>query len=112
MNNLPFCWPPPTLPENAVQPVGGGQIGLNLGGHRTYFPPEDGLERTHLFALRSVDAHSPSHALPRCQADGCSADLSGAKYYHRRHKVCEFHFKAAVVVVHGLHQRFCQQCSR
>ncbi|CAL9057941.1 unnamed protein product, partial [Musa banksii] len=112
MNNLPFCWPPPTVPKNAVEPVPGGQIGLNLWGHRTYFPPGDGLETAHLFALRSVGAHSPSHTPPRCQADGCSADLSGPKYYHRRHKVCEFHFKAAVVVAHGLHQRFCQQCSR
>ncbi|RWW83611.1 hypothetical protein BHE74_00007877 [Ensete ventricosum] len=112
MNNLPFRWPPSTVPENAVEPVGGGQIGQNLGGHRAYFPPGDGLETTHLFASRSVGAHSPTHASPRCQAEGCRADLSGAKYYHRRHKVCEFHFKAAVVVAHGFHQRFCQQCSR
>ncbi|KGN49239.1 squamosa promoter-binding protein 1 [Cucumis sativus] len=48
----------------------------------------------------------------RCQADGCNADLTGAKPYHRRHKVCEFHSRAAVVILAGLEQRFCQQCSR
>ncbi|XP_009781601.1 squamosa promoter-binding-like protein 4 [Nicotiana tabacum] len=47
-----------------------------------------------------------------CQAEKCSADLSDAKQYHRRHKVCEYHAKAQVVVVAGLRQRFCQQCSR
>ncbi|XP_039117523.1 protein LIGULELESS 1-like [Dioscorea cayenensis subsp. rotundata] len=53
------------------------------------------------------------HPPPRCQADGCGADLSGAKHYHRRHKVCEFHSKAAVVLfAGGVQQRFCQQCSR
>ncbi|XP_022157460.1 squamosa promoter-binding-like protein 8, partial [Momordica charantia] len=48
----------------------------------------------------------------RCQAEGCNADLSQAKHYHRRHKVCEFHSKASTVVTAGLTQRFCQQCSR
>ncbi|XVE51370.1 hypothetical protein DITRI_Ditri02bG0034700 [Diplodiscus trichospermus] len=51
-------------------------------------------------------------ALPACQVENCSADMTDAKRYHRRHKVCEFHAKAPVVRVAGLHQRFCQQCSR
>lgn len=49
---------------------------------------------------------------PCCQADDCNADLTDAKHYHRRHKVCEFHAKSSVVLVGGLQQRFCQQCSR
>lgn len=49
---------------------------------------------------------------PSCQAENCGADLTDAKRYHRRHKVCEFHSKAPSVVVAGLRQRFCQQCSR
>ncbi|WOL07705.1 squamosa promoter-binding protein 1-like [Canna indica] len=49
---------------------------------------------------------------PCCQAEKCAADLTEAKRYHRRHKVCEVHSKAAVVIVAGLQQRFCQQCSR
>uniref|UniRef100_A0A7C9CUU7 SBP-type domain-containing protein n=1 Tax=Opuntia streptacantha TaxID=393608 RepID=A0A7C9CUU7_OPUST len=47
-----------------------------------------------------------------CQAEQCTADLTEAKRYHRRHKVCEFHAKAPSVLVSGLRQRFCQQCSR
>ncbi|PPR88761.1 hypothetical protein GOBAR_AA31930 [Gossypium barbadense] len=47
-----------------------------------------------------------------CQADDCGADLKDAKQYHRRHKVCEPHAKDAFVLVKGIRQRFCQQCSR
>ncbi|RLM74544.1 squamosa promoter-binding-like protein 7 [Panicum miliaceum] len=51
-------------------------------------------------------------AAPRCQVEGCHAELAGAKDYHRRHKVCAAHSKAPRVVVLGAEQRFCQQCSR
>ncbi|XP_009336237.2 squamosa promoter-binding-like protein 3 [Pyrus x bretschneideri] len=51
-------------------------------------------------------------AMRRCQADRCTADLSDEKKYHRKHKVCDLHSKSQVVLVAGLHQRFCQQCSR
>ncbi|XP_054816520.1 squamosa promoter-binding protein 1-like isoform X2 [Prosopis cineraria] len=47
-----------------------------------------------------------------CQAENCLAELSGAKPYHKRHKVCEYHAKAQEVIVCGIRQRFCQQCSR
>ncbi|KAJ1439459.1 SBP domain [Sesbania bispinosa] len=50
--------------------------------------------------------------VPRCQVEGCHVALLNAKEYHRRHKVCDMHSKAAKVVVLGLEQRFCQQCSR
>ncbi|XP_066397777.1 squamosa promoter-binding-like protein 13 [Miscanthus floridulus] len=50
---------------------------------------------------------------PRCQAERCNANLvADEKPYNRRHKVCEAHSKAPVVLVAGLRQRFCQQCSR
>lgn len=49
---------------------------------------------------------------PCCQAEKCGVDLTDAKRYHRRHKVCEVHAKAPAVEVAGLRQRFCQQCSR
>ncbi|XP_017702534.2 squamosa promoter-binding-like protein 10 isoform X2 [Phoenix dactylifera] len=94
----------------AVAAPGAGRIGLNLG-HRTYFSSGDALAIDRLFA-RSREVYSLSHQPPRCQAEGCKADLSGAKHYHRRHKVCEFHSKATVVITGGLQQRFCQQCSR
>ncbi|XP_033516619.1 squamosa promoter-binding protein 1-like [Nicotiana tabacum] len=50
--------------------------------------------------------------LPSCQIEDCTADMANAKTYHRRHKVCEFHAKAPAVLIGGLRQRFCQQCSR
>jgi hypothetical protein len=91
----------PTLVSSAEENMASfaaTQLGLNLG-YRTYFPPRGGY----------MYGHQP----PRCQAEGCKADLSSAKRYHRRHKVCEHHSKAPVVVTAGgLHQRFCQQCSR
>ncbi|TQD93951.1 hypothetical protein C1H46_020455 [Malus baccata] len=39
-------------------------------------------------------------------------DLSNAKDYHRRHKVCDVHSKATKALVGNVMQRFCQQCSR
>lgn len=47
-----------------------------------------------------------------CQVEGCAADLSKAKDYHRRHKVCEIHSKSTKALVANQMQRFCQQCSR
>ncbi|KAI5082228.1 hypothetical protein GOP47_0001971 [Adiantum capillus-veneris] len=55
---------------------------------------------------------SASTVVPMCQAEGCTTDLTGAKDYHRRHKVCEWHSKASKAKVNNLEQRFCQQCSR
>ncbi|KAJ8748868.1 hypothetical protein K2173_013299 [Erythroxylum novogranatense] len=86
------------------------RIGLNLGG-RTYFSSAENDFVNRLYRpSRAVDPGPPN--VPRCQAGGCIADLSLAKHYHRRHKVCEFHSKASTVIVSGLTQRFCQQCSR
>ncbi|KAG8383023.1 hypothetical protein BUALT_Bualt05G0140900 [Buddleja alternifolia] len=50
--------------------------------------------------------------IPSCIVYGCNKDLSSAKDYHKRHKVCDVHSKASLVVVNGIQQRFCQQCSR
>ncbi|CDP09489.1 unnamed protein product [Coffea canephora] len=87
-----------------------GRIGLNLGG-RTYFSSSEDDFVSRLYR-RSRVVEPGSVNSPRCQAEGCNADLTNAKHYHRRHKVCEFHSKAATVIASGLTQRFCQQCSR
>ncbi|XP_030513493.1 squamosa promoter-binding-like protein 8 [Rhodamnia argentea] len=95
------------------------RIGLNLGG-RTYFASSVAVEDDFVSRLyRRSSAGSAAGEgggsagnAPRCQAEGCNADLTHAKHYHRRHKVCEFHSKAAAVIAGGLTQRFCQQCSR
>ncbi|KAA3456935.1 squamosa promoter-binding-like protein 6 [Gossypium australe] len=47
-----------------------------------------------------------------CQVYGCNKDLTSSKDYHKRHRVCEAHSKAEKVIVNGIEQRFCQQCSR
>ncbi|KMT08899.1 hypothetical protein BVRB_6g136190 [Beta vulgaris subsp. vulgaris] len=47
-----------------------------------------------------------------CQVLGCNKDLSSCKSYYRRHKVCDLHTKTPKVIVDGIEQRFCQQCSR
>lgn len=47
-----------------------------------------------------------------CQVLGCNKDLSSYKNYYKRHKVCDVHTKTPKVIVDGIEQRFCQQCSR
>ncbi|XP_019159549.1 PREDICTED: squamosa promoter-binding-like protein 8 isoform X2 [Ipomoea nil] len=104
-----FVVVPKSEPLGGVE-FSGASLGLNLGG-RTYFSSaEDDFVNRLYRRSRAVDAGSFN--TPRCQAEGCNADLTHAKHYHRRHKVCEFHAKAATVIAGGLTQRFCQQCSR
>ncbi|XVE76908.1 hypothetical protein DITRI_Ditri13aG0017900 [Diplodiscus trichospermus] len=87
------------------------RIGLNLGG-RTYFSSAENDFVNRLYRRSRPGDPSSTINSPRCQAQGCNADLTLAKHYHRRHKVCEFHSKASTVIAAGLTQRFCQQCSR
>lgn len=115
------------MAASGVSGVGGGsggRIGLNLG-RRTYFSPADVLAVDRLLMRTRGGLGGGGMGVlglglgggimqqpPRCQAEGCKADLSAAKHYHRRHKVCEYHAKAAAVAANGKQQRFCQQCSR
>ncbi|OIV91731.1 hypothetical protein TanjilG_26584 [Lupinus angustifolius] len=78
-----------------------------------------GEERMNKKRVVSIDLYSSKKGSkaggsvpPSCQVDSCKTDLSEAKNYHRRHKVCEFHAKAPSVLIADQHQRFCQQCSR
>jgi len=62
---------------------------------------------------KRIRSGSPTSAsYPMCQVDNCKEDLSKAKDYHRRHKVCEAHSKASKALLGNQMQRFCQQCSR
>ncbi|XP_071734007.1 squamosa promoter-binding-like protein 14 isoform X2 [Rutidosis leptorrhynchoides] len=61
---------------------------------------------------KRVRSGSPGGNYPMCQVDNCKEDLSAAKDYHRRHKVCVVHSKAGEALVGKQMQRFCQQCSR
>ena len=105
----------PSPPSNEPNPYSRGDesppeddgplTSLKLGGSSyAYFEDNGGGKRG-----RSA---SPQSQVPTCQVDGCTADLSKAKDYHRRHKVCEMHSKATTALVGRAMQRFCQQCSR
>lgn len=91
------------------------RMGLNLAGAGTATAYSSGgsQESGHgnRFCRTGISSCAGSQ-IPQCQAEGCKANLSSAKHYHRRHKVCELHSKASTVIVGGFIQRFCQQCSR
>lgn len=65
-----------------------------------------------LNSLKRARGPGSGNQVPSCLVDGCTADLSKCRDYHRRHKVCEAHSKTPKVTIRGLEQRFCQQCSR
>lgn len=92
----------------------GGEVGglnLNLGG-QVYPITEDDLERWEGKSGKKTKVAPASSNRAVCQVDDCQADLTGAKDYHRRHKVCNLHSKATKALVANVLQRFCQQCSR
>ncbi|KAJ6339991.1 hypothetical protein OIU77_007856 [Salix suchowensis] len=96
-------------------------IDLNLG---RFGDPRDVQNCRRISKIASIVLPSESSAPPRsyragmnshtayCQVYDCNKDLSSSKQYHKRHKVCEVHSKTAEVIVNGIEQRFCQQCSR
>nr|AGI62052.1 SQUAMOSA promoter-binding-like 4 [Erycina pusilla] len=67
---------------------------------------------TSFGASRRNRFSSSNGHIATCSVDGCVADLSKCREYHKRHKVCEVHSKTPIVMVGGREQRFCQQCSR
>ncbi|OIT02312.1 PREDICTED: squamosa promoter-binding-like protein 1 [Nicotiana attenuata] len=86
----------------------GGTLSLKLGGQAE--PVAE--KRTKLAAAAAPPAPVTGTTRAVCQVDDCGTDLSKAKDYHRRHKVCEMHSKASRALVGNVMQRFCQQCSR
>lgn len=82
---------------------------LNLGGGLNLNYVEEPVSKPP----KKVRPGSPGAVTyPMCQVDNCKEDLSNAKDYHRRHKVCELHSKSSKALVAKQMQRFCQQCSR
>lgn len=93
---------------------GGGGDGVEEEEEEQEEREEEVEDRRKRALIRIVSGQRrgvPSNTLC-CQADDCGVDLRAAKRYHRRHKVCERHAKAAFVFLGGIEQRFCQQCSR
>ncbi|KAL0324785.1 UNVERIFIED_CONTAM: Squamosa promoter-binding-like protein 15 [Sesamum radiatum] len=96
--------------ENLRLKLGGGDRARSDGGSGgVNFVEPQPVSRPN----KRVRSGSPGGAnYPVCQVDNCNEDLSTAKDYHRRHKVCEVHSKAGKALVGKQMQRFCQQCSR
>ncbi|OWM85979.1 squamosa promoter-binding-like protein 14 [Punica granatum] len=97
---------PGMLKKGAARDEDDESLKLNLGGGLKSL--EEPVPRPN----KRVRSGSPGSNYPMCQVDDCSEDLSSAKDYHRRHKVCEGHSKVAKALVGKQMQRFCQQCSR
>ncbi|MBA0872273.1 hypothetical protein Goshw_010341 [Gossypium schwendimanii] len=108
-----------------VASVGSGEPLLSLKlGKQTYLEDlSTGTNATDSSYSATLGTSSPLSAkrsklncrsthVVRCQVEGCNLDLSSARDYHRKHKVCESHSKSPKVIVSGLERRFCQQCSR
>lgn len=83
-----------------------GSLNLKLGHQE-----EDELEGKISGKKTKFSGGAPSSRAV-CQVEDCKADLTTAKDYHRRHKVCDVHSKATSALVGNVMQRFCQQCSR
>ncbi|XP_008237887.1 PREDICTED: squamosa promoter-binding-like protein 14 [Prunus mume] len=93
--------------KNTAEDEDDESLQLNLAGGLTSV--EEPVPRPN----KRVRSGSPGNgSYPMCQVDNCKEDLSNAKDYHRRHKVCEIHSKATKAPVAKQMQRFCQQCSR
>ncbi|XP_057776978.1 squamosa promoter-binding-like protein 3 isoform X2 [Salvia miltiorrhiza] len=110
--------PPLEASIGSVEPL----IGLKLG-KRTYFENSGGagshvksaspvIPTASTSSLKKTKLPGENLPMPRCVVEGCNIDLSTAKEYHRKHRVCDSHSKSPKVVVGGLERRFCQQCSR
>ncbi|CAN6286297.1 unnamed protein product [Urochloa humidicola] len=92
---------------------GGGSLSLRIGGSAVVAGVmENGDVIEDERNGKKIRVQGGSSSGPACQVEGCGADLTAAKDYHRRHKVCEMHAKASTAVVGNTVQRFCQQCSR
>lgn len=111
-------------PSNATSPSGcstrelgraEGEIDFGVVDKRRRVTPEDDREECSNAAITNGDhgrmviqrgqsseeeihrKGACSSSAPSCQVDGCQADLTNARDYHKRHKVCEVHTKSSVV---------------
>lgn len=88
-----------------------GSLALKLGGRVYSITDADAVNWEERNGKKTkMQGVNSSRSI--CQVEDCGADLSNAKDYHRRHKVCEMHSKASKALVGNAMQRFCQQCSR
>lgn len=114
----PGSFPTPEISAGSGEPL----LSLKLG-KRMYFEDPCTGNNAKTSSLSAIPPSSATTAkrcksacqstpVPRCQVEGCNLDLSSAKDYHRKHRICESHSKSPKVIVGGMERRFCQQCSR
>lgn len=96
----------PAFVDDAELSLEDGSLNLKLGGEA--YPILEG----ELKSGKKTKIVGTASNRSVCQVEDCRADLSNAKDYHRRHKVCDMHSKASKALVGNVMQRFCQQCSR
>ncbi|XP_057737547.1 squamosa promoter-binding-like protein 14 isoform X1 [Arachis stenosperma] len=103
----------PVPQQNGIVSVEEETLRLNLGSSGVS-GSGGSVDPSVLRPSKRVRSGSPTGtaSYPMCQVDNCKEDLSSAKDYHRRHKVCELHSKASKAPLGNQMQRFCQQCSR
>ncbi|KAF5205611.1 Squamosa promoter-binding-like protein [Thalictrum thalictroides] len=89
-----------------------GKLTLKLGGHDYPISENDVVNCDEKNGKKTKISNGTASNRVVCQVDNCEADLSNAKDYHRRHKICEMHSKSTKALVGNVLQRFCQQCSR
>ncbi|KAL4584128.1 hypothetical protein LXL04_008718 [Taraxacum kok-saghyz] len=109
------CVPDQILGSFSLSPIMGGTHNKFLEEHA----PSSELSGSSFKSsgLFDIIPHAPSKqkrisSPPLCKVHGCNKSLVSCKDYHKRHKVCELHSKTSKVIVNGIEQRFCQQCSR
>ncbi|XP_059316475.1 squamosa promoter-binding-like protein 3 [Lycium ferocissimum] len=105
--------PPMEASVVSVEPVIGLKLGKRtceaIGAKVSSFPPNP---TSSAAATKKAKSSSQNAPIPRCQVEGCNLDLSSAKEYYRKHRVCDTHSKSPKVIIAGVARRFCQQCSR
>ncbi|KAK4489873.1 hypothetical protein RD792_000520 [Penstemon davidsonii] len=90
--------------ENLRLMLGGGDGGV--GAVNSVEEPQPVSNNRPNKRVRSGSPGGVVANYPVCQVDNCNEDLSKAKDYHRRHKVCEVHSKAGKALVGKQMQRF------
>ncbi|KAG6501068.1 hypothetical protein ZIOFF_040935 [Zingiber officinale] len=87
--------------------------GLKLGRNFEDVDAENNIKNFPSASLASSSATIKKSRLsqqnvlsPYCLVDGCNIDLTTAKEYHRKHKICESHSKSPKVIIAGQARRF------
>ncbi|KAK4370968.1 hypothetical protein RND71_010443 [Anisodus tanguticus] len=73
----------------------------NNGGSSVKLPSVSMIPVSSVIAAKKTKSSIQNALIPRCQVEGCNLDLSSAKEYHRKHRVCQ-----SFQMPKGHHRRF------